>query len=216
MNMKNLQKTTLAWIKTCVFLLALIPLLKLGWAAYEDNLGANPIEKITHTTGYWTLCFVLITLSVTPLRRLSDWQWLMRLRRMLGLFAFFYGCLHFLTYMVMDQYFDWPAILKDIVKRPYITVGFTALLLMIPLAITSNDRMIRMLGGKNWRKLHQLIYLTAIGGVVHFWWLVKKDLTNPIIFALLLVGLFSIRIFYWLAGLRKQRLATCIGLNQAR
>jgi sulfoxide reductase heme-binding subunit YedZ len=205
---KNLDNRSVGFIKTLVFLLALFPLIKLGYAAFIDMLGANPIEKITRTTGYWTLTFLLITLTATPLKRLSGWNWLIRLRRMLGLFAFFYGSLHFLTYLVLDQFFDWDAILKDIVKRPYITIGFPSFVLMIPLAITSTDAMIRRLGGKRWRLLHRQVYLCAIGGVVHFWWLVKKDLTNPITFAVLLAVLFGIRLIYAYVSLQKQRLTT--------
>ncbi len=203
MPIKNLDNKAIAKLKVCVFLLALLPLVKLGLFAYWNRLGANPIEKITHATGYWTLSLLLVSLSVTPLRRLSGWLWLVRLRRMLGLYAFFYGCLHFLTYIVLDQFFDWEAILKDIVKRPYITVGFPAYLLLIPLAISSSDAMIRRLGGKRWRLLHKLVYLSAIGGVIHYWWLVKKDVTNPLIFAVLLSLLLGIRLFYWQRGLRK-------------
>jgi sulfoxide reductase heme-binding subunit YedZ len=205
---KNLDNRSVGFIKTLVFLLALFPLIKLGYAAFIDMLGANPIEKITRTTGYWTLTFLLITLTATPLKRLSGWNWLIRLRRMLGLFAFFYGSLHFLTYLVLDQFFDWDAILKDIVKRPYITIGFPSFVLMIPLAITSTDAMIRRLGGKRWRLLHRQVYLCAIGGVVHYWWLVKKDLTNPITFAVLLAVLFGIRLIYAYVSLQKQRLTT--------
>jgi sulfoxide reductase heme-binding subunit YedZ len=201
MVFKNLDNKIVAWIKVLIFVLALIPLAKLGIAAYYDTLGANPIEKITHSTGYWTLVFLLITLTATPLRRLLGWLWLIRFRRMLGLFAFFYGCLHFLTYMVLDQYFDWENIIKDIVKRPYITVGFGSLLLMIPLAVTSTDGMIRKLGGKRWRWLHRLVYISAIGGVAHFCWLVKKDLTIPITFAILLSLLLVFRIIFWLKTL---------------
>ncbi|WP_347989633.1 protein-methionine-sulfoxide reductase heme-binding subunit MsrQ [Methylomonas sp. AM2-LC] len=203
MSLKTLNNKALAWIKFAVFIAALIPLLKLGTAAYLDNLGANPIEKITKTTGYWTLTLLLISLSITPLRRFSGWNWLLRLRRMLGLFAFFYASLHFLTYLVLDQFFDWTSIVNDIVKRPYITVGFPAFLLLIPLAITSNNRVIKLLGGKRWLLLHRTVYVCAIGGVVHYWWLVKKDLTNPITFAVLLTVLLSIRLFYWLRGLQK-------------
>ncbi|OAI08596.1 hypothetical protein A1353_24835, partial [Methylomonas methanica] len=147
-------------------------------------------------TGYWALTFLLITLAVTPLRRLLGWSWLMRLRRMLGLFAFFYAALHFSTYLVLDQFFDWDAIGKDIVKRPYITIGFSAFVLLIPLAMTSNDAMIRRLGGKRWKLLHSVIYLCAIAGVVHFYWLVKKDLTNPIIFAASLSLLLGMRFLF--------------------
>jgi len=193
----------IAWIKFAVFLLALIPLLNLGISAYLDQLGANPIEKITRSTGYWTLTLLLISLTISPLRKFSDWNWLMRLRRMLGLFVFFYASLHFLTYLVLDQFFDWTSIVNDIVKRPYITVGFPAFILLIPLAVTSNNRMIKIVGGKQWLLLHRLVYIIAIGGVVHFWWLVKKDLTSPLAFAVLLSLLLGIRLIYWLRGLKK-------------
>jgi sulfoxide reductase heme-binding subunit YedZ len=206
MTIKHLDDKSLSRIKVIVFLLALIPLSRLGFGAYFDALGANPIEKITRTTGYWTLTFLLISLTITPLRRMLGWLWLTRLRRMLSLFAFFYACLHFLTYLVLDQFFDWESIIKDIIKRPYITVGFPAFLLMIPMALTSTNTMIKRLGGKRWRLLHRLVYLCAVGGVVHYWWLVKKDLTNPVTFAVLLGLLLGIRLLYWLKSLRKQRL----------
>lgn len=211
MIFKTIDNKTLAVIKAIVFLLALTPLSRLGLQAYQDALGANPIEKITRTTGYWTLTFLIITLCATPLRHLLGWIWLIRLRRMLGLFAFFYACLHFSTYLVLDQFFDWESIIKDIAKRPYITVGFPAFLLMIPLAVTSTDGMIRILGGKRWRLLHRLVYLCAIGGVIHYWWLVKKDLTNPITFAAILGLLLSIRLLIWLKSLRKLRLMANAG-----
>ena len=198
MNIKNLSPNALSLIKGLVFFLALLPLAKLGLAAFNDALGANPIEKVTRTTGYWTLVLLLLTLTATPLRHLTGWLWWVRLRRMLGLFAFFYGSLHFLTYLVLDQFFDWEGILKDIIKRPYITVGFPAFLLMLPLAITSTNAMIKRLGGKRWRALHRLAYVSAVGGVVHYWWLVKKDLTNPLTFAVLLGLLLAMRIYYWL------------------
>ena len=200
-SIKKLDNKIIAWMKITVFLLALIPLANLGISAYLDSLGANPIEKITRTTGYWALTFLLISLTITPLRRVSGWNWLMRLRRMLGLFVFFYASLHFLTYLVLDQFFDWASIVNDIVKRPYITVGFPAFILLVPLAITSNNRMIKLLGGKRWLLLHRLVYLCAVGGVVHYWWLVKKDLTNPLTFAVLLGLLLGIRLIYWLSGL---------------
>ena len=200
-SIKKLDNKLVAWVKITVFLLALVPLAKLGIGAYFDSLGANPIEKITRTTGYWTLTFLLISLTITPLRRFSGWNWLMRLRRMLGLFAFFYASLHFLTYLVLDQFFDWASIVNDIFKRPYITVGFPAFLLLVPLAVTSNNHMIKLLGGKRWLILHRLVYLCAVGGVVHYWWLVKKDLTNPLTFAVLLGLLLGIRLIYWLRGL---------------
>ena len=180
--------------KCLVFLAALIPLVKLAWLGLHQGLGANPIEKITHTTGYWTLTFLLLTLTATPLRALSGWLWPLRWRRMLGLFAFFYACLHFLTYLVLDQFFDWSAIVKDIAKRPYITVGFTAFVMLTPLAVTSTKYMVRRLGGKRWKLLHRLVYLISILGVVHFWWLVKKDITEPAQFACLLTVLLGFRL----------------------
>lgn len=205
MALKNLNNQTLTWLKRGVFLLALVPLGNLAVAGFTDGLGANPIEKITRSTGYWTLTLLMITLAITPLRRLAGWQWPVRLRRMLGLFAFFYGCLHFSMYLVVDQFFDWEGIAKDIIKRPYITVGFPSFVLMLPLAITSSDGMIRRLGGKRWRQLHRLAYICAIGGVVHYWWLVKKDLTNPITFAALLSVLLGLRLFYAAKDALKRR-----------
>ena len=203
--LKTLNNKTLLWLKISIFLLAVLPLAKLVYGAYYHALGANPVEKITHVSGYWTLIFLLITLTITPLRRLSGWSWLVRLRRMFGLFAFFYGCLHFLTYLVLDQFFDWRTIIEDVVKRPYITIGFASFLLLIPLAITSIDWMMKLLGGKRWRLLHRLIYPIAIGGVVHYWWSVKKDISQPVIFALLLALLLAVRLFYWLRGLLKSK-----------
>jgi sulfoxide reductase heme-binding subunit YedZ len=194
MRQKTKQDNRLLWSKIAVFTLALLPLVKLLLNASQDNLGANPIEKITHLTGFWTLTFLLISLTATPIRKLSGWFWPIRLRRMLGLFAFFYACLHFLTYLVLDQFFDWLAIWADIAKRPYITIGFSAFVGLLPLAITSNDKITRKIGGKTWRRLHSLIYPIAIAGVVHFIWLVKKDLTTPLIFALLLTLLLSARL----------------------
>jgi len=193
MNGNSLSPRALAWLKFFLFVAALLPLAKLMWGGLTDALGANPIERITHNTGYWTLTFLMLTLSATPLRLLFGWYWPVRLRRMLGLYAFFYACLHFLTYLVLDQFFDWQAIGADIVKRPYITIGFVAFLLLIPLAATSTDRMLRRLGGRRWQALHKLVYLIALGGVVHFAWLVKKDLTRPLEFACVLVGLLFVR-----------------------
>ncbi len=199
MNKKR-REFAFVWSKAGIFMLALLPILQLVYLGFEDDLGANPIEKITHTTGYWTLSFLLISLSATPLRKLSGWSWPIRMRRMLGLFAFFYASLHFLAYLVLDQFFDWPAILEDIGKRPYITIGFFAFLLLIPLAISSSDTMTRKLGGKNWRRLHTLVYPVAIAGVAHYAWLVKKDMTKPIVFGLLLAILFLMRFHFHLRG----------------
>ncbi len=184
----------MSWIKALVFMLCLVPLALLGVDAYQDRLGANPIEAITHSTGTWTLVFLLITLSVTPLRRLTGINALIRLRRMLGLYAFFYACLHLVTYFWLDQFFDWPAIIKDIIKRPFITVGFFAFVLLIPLAVTSTNAMVKRLGGRRWQLLHRLVYVIAIAGVVHYLWLVKKDLTQPLIYAAVLSLLLGYRL----------------------
>jgi len=168
-------------------------------------LGANPIEVITHSTGDWTLIFILSTLSVTPLRRLTRQYWLIGIRRMVGLFAFFYGTLHFLTYIWLDKFFDIHEMVKDIVKRPFITVGFSAFVLMIPLAATSTVWAIRRLGGKNWQRLHRLIYLTGILGVVHYIWLVKADKRKPYEYGVVLTVLLLYRVAVWWSEKRKQR-----------
>ena len=185
-------------IKSVIFVACLIPLARLAWFAFQGNLSANPIEFITRSLGTWTLVFLLITLSVTPLRKLLNQPWLIKLRRMLGLFAFFYASLHFVTYIWLDQFFDLQAIYKDVIKRPFITVGFASFLLLIPLAVTSTNNMVRRLGGKRWQKLHRLVYLIAVGGVVHYWWLVKKDITQPVIYAAVLAILLGYRIFVYL------------------
>lgn len=184
------------WLKSLVFMLCLVPLARLGWLAYSDGLGANPIEFIIRSLGTWTLVALFVTLSITPLRRLTGWNALIRVRRMLGLFAFFYACLHFLAFFGLDQFFDLRAVIADIAKRPYITVGFTCLVLLIPLAATSTNAMQRRLGGKRWLKLHRLVYLIAIGGVVHYWWLVKKDITQPLIYAVVLALLLGLRLWW--------------------
>lgn len=181
-------------LKPCLFLCALVPLGLLIGDGFNDGLGANPVEAITHRTGDWGLRFLLITLAVTPLRRLSGWHWLGRLRRMLGLFAFFYLCLHFLTYAILDSGLDPGYIADDILKRPYITIGFTSFCLLIPLAVTSTDGMVRRLGGRRWRLVHRLAYVAGAGGVLHFLWLVKADLREPLIYLGILVVLLGLRI----------------------
>ena len=190
--------------KIAVFLAALIPLERLAWRALHAGLGANPIEFITHSTGDWTLIFILTTLSITPLRRITRQYWLIGVRRMIGLFAFFYGCLHFTTYIWLDKFFDVHEMLKDIAKRPFITVGFSAFVLMIPLALTSTAWSIRRLGGKNWQRLHRLIYLTGILGVVHYTWLVKADLHKPIEYGVVLSILLLYRVGVWASEKRKR------------
>ena len=183
-------------VKPAVFVAALAPFLYLSWRAAMGELSANPIEDITLTTGLWTLRFLVITLAVTPLRRLTGWQPAIRFRRMLGLFAFFYGTLHLLTYVVLDQFFGWQYILKDIAKRPYITVGFSAFVLMVPLALTSTSGMIRRLGGRRWALLHRLIYLSAAGGVIHYWWKVKADTRDPFAYAVVVLALLAVRVWF--------------------
>ncbi len=190
----NRQPLTSRALKPTIFFAALVPLALLVWNAFHDGLGANPVETITHETGSWGLRFLLLTLLVTPLRRASGWQALARVRRMLGLFAFFYICLHFLTYVVLDAYFDLHYILEDITDRTYITLGFTSFVLLVPLALTSTNAMVRRLGGRNWRRLHRLAYVAATGGVLHFLWLVKADLREPLIYLGLLLLLFLARV----------------------
>ena len=185
------------YLKPVVFLACLIPLGRLAWKAFNSGLGANPIQVITWSTGTWTLVFLMVTLSITPVRKLTKQYWLIQYRRMLGLFAFFYGCLHFTTYIWLDQFFDLHSIGEDIVKRPFITVGFTAFVLMIPLALTSTKASIRRLG-KRWVTLHRLIYATATLGVIHYIWLVKKDVRVPIIYAIMLGILLLYRILVWM------------------
>ncbi|OIQ97719.1 sulfoxide reductase heme-binding subunit YedZ [mine drainage metagenome] len=183
-------------IKAVLFTLCLVPLARLVWGAWQDTLGANPIEFIQHSLGTWTLNFLLITLTVSPLRKFSGWHWLLRLRRMLGLFAFCYALLHLMSYLWLDQFFDWQAIAKDIVKRPFITVGMAAFVLLVPLAATSSNAMIRRLGGRRWQQLHRSIYAITIFGVLHYWWLVKLDVTLPAIYAALLFLLLLVRAFW--------------------
>ncbi len=193
----------IALIKAVVFLICLLPALNLALGWYDDALGANPIETITRASGEWTLRFLLITLAVTPLRRYTGMHWLLRLRRMLGLFAFAYGAAHLTTYLWLDQFFDWQAIANDILERPFITVGFAAFVLLIPLAATSNSFAIRKLGGRRWQSLHRSSYAIAILGVVHFWWLVKADLLEPLVYALILAVLLGLRA--WWRELERRR-----------
>jgi len=190
------------WIKILVFALCLVPALLLVWRSLTGGLGANPIEFITHATGDWTLRFLCITLGVTPLRKLLRLPDLIRFRRVLGLFGFFYGCLHFLTWLVLDKFFDWNEIVKDVVKRPFITVGFTGFILLIPLAVTSTAGWIRRLGGKRWQILHRLIYVSACAGVLHYYWLVKSDVRKPLMYAAIVAILLAFRMF---ASLMKSR-----------
>lgn len=183
----------MSWFKPLLFVVCLAPLARLVFFGFTDGLGANPIEFVLRSLGTWTLVMLLVTLSITPLRRLTGWNSLIRVRRMLGLFAFFYASLHFLTYAGIDQSFDLNAIMRDVVKHPYITVGFACFLLLIPLAVTSTNAMQRRLGGKRWQQLHRLVYVIAIGGVIHYLWLVKKDITQPVLYGLVLAALLGMR-----------------------
>ncbi len=185
------------WTKVLVFLAALLPLCWVGWRAYQQNLTANPIEYITHFTGDWTLRFLVLTLAVTPLRKLLGLPDLIRFRRMIGLFAFFYGTLHFTTYIWLDKFFDLQEMFKDVVKRPYITAGFAAFLLMIPLAVTSTAGWIRRIGGKRWQMLHRLVYISGIAGVIHYYWLVKSDIRLPAMYGVLVGMLLAYRAIVW-------------------
>jgi sulfoxide reductase heme-binding subunit YedZ len=200
-------------VKPIVFAASLGPLTWLVWAALTGHLSPDPLSDLTNETGVWTLRFLCITLSVTPLRRLTGWNTVIRFRRMLGLFAFFYGTLHFLTYVIADRFagLDFPdgmvawttvrnlarSVGADIYKRPFITIGFTAWLSMLPLALTSTAGMIRRLGGRRWQALHRLVYVTAIAGVTHYWWLVKADVRAPQTYAIVVGILLGVRL-YWI------------------
>jgi methionine sulfoxide reductase heme-binding subunit len=185
------------WTKLPVFLLCLVPLGVLLWRALTGNLGANPVEFIQHATGDWTLRFLVFTLCITPFRKLLKLPDLIRFRRMLGLFAFFYACLHFLTYLGPDQSFDLAAMWKDVAKRPFITVGFAAFVLLIPLALTSTAGWIRRLGGRRWQMLHRLIYISAICGVIHYYWLVKSAVLRPLLYGAIVAVLLLWRVGDW-------------------
>jgi len=195
-------------LKPLVVVAALAPAAYLAWGAVSNGLGANPIEAITRETGTWTLRFLMVTLAITPLRRLTGWNDAIKFRRMLGLFAFFYGTLHLLTYVWLDQFFDLASMVKDVAKRPFITAGATAFVLMVPLAVTSTAGMIRRMGGRAWRRLHRLAYASAVVGVVHYWWLVKLDTTRPRNYAMILAVLLGVRLFAFLRPRLARRFET--------
>ena len=184
-------------LKAGLFLLALVPLARMVWLTVSGQL-VEPLEFLTRATGDWVLYLLCITLAITPLRRLTGWNWLVKLRRMAGLFAFFYAFLHFLTFLWFDHFFDLRAMFADVVKRPFITVGFIAFVLLIPLAVTSTNGMIKRLGGKRWQWLHRLIYVIAPLGVLHFWWMKagKNNFTEPIIFAVIVAVLLGARLLW--------------------
>ena len=181
-------------LKIGVFAAALAPFTALVFAGFADGLGANPVETITHTTGEWTLRLLLATLAITPLRHLTGWVWLTRLRRMVGLFAFFYLMLHFTTYAVLDASLDLAYVVEDVADRLYITVGFTAFVMLVPLAATSTNAMVRRLGPLRWRRLHRLVYAAGICGVLHYLWLVKADIREPLVYAGILAVLLAARL----------------------
>lgn len=195
------------WTKVVVFLACLIPVASLLWRGYRNDLTLNPVEFVEHTTGDWILRFLVMTLAVTPLRKILHLPQLIRFRRMLGLFAFFYACLHFSTWIGVDRFFNWGDMLKDIAKRPFITVGFTGFVLLIPLAVTSTAGWIRRLGGKRWQMLHRAIYISAVAGVIHYYWLVKSDVHKPLEYAFLVGILLAWRLWNWLSGRRKSATA---------
>jgi methionine sulfoxide reductase heme-binding subunit len=194
----TLTPRQVAVIKAVVFIVALLPFARLVLFVIIERLGANPIEFITRSTGDWTLYFLCLTLAVTPLRRLTKWNWLLKLRRMLGLFAFFYVVLHFTTFLWFDHFFDIDEMWKDVVKRPFITVGFIAFVLLIPLAVTSTNSMVKRLGGKRWQWLHRAIYVIAPLGILHFWWMKagKHDFQQPILFGTIVATLLLLRVFW--------------------
>ena len=203
------------WIKIPIFLTCLAPFAWLLWnffgahpsdmSTWGWGLGANPVEKITHVTGDWTLRFLLVTLSITPLRQLLRFPALIRFRRMFGLFAFFYASLHFTTYILVDKFFNVHEILRDVAMRKFITIGFTGFLLLVPLAVTSTAGWIRRLGGKRWRTLHRLVYVGAVAGVIHYLWLVKADIQKPLQYGLILTALLLYRVAVWLYPLLLRR-----------
>lgn len=192
----KLSPRQIAVLKAVVFLLCLVPLAALGWGLWQDTLGANPIETLIRSLGRWALKFLLITLAITPLRRLTGLGLLLRFRRMLGLFCFFYAVVHWSVYLGLDQSFDWIAIAKDIIKRPFITMGMLTFTLLLPLAITSTNGMVRRMGAKNWQALHRVVYAIGICAVLHFWWMVKLDTTWPKIYAAILALLLGMRLVW--------------------
>lgn len=195
----------IAAVKACVFAASLAPLATLVGAGFTDGLGANPVETITHTTGEWTLRLLIVTLAITPLRHLTGWVWLTRLRRMVGLFAFFYLMLHFATYAVLDASLDIAYIIEDVADRLYITAGFAALVMLVPLAATSTNAMVRRMGPVRWRRLHRIVYAAGICGVLHYLWLVKSDIREPLVYATILAALLAARLPFVVRALQARR-----------
>ena len=199
----NPSPKQLSAIKVALFLASLLPFANMAWLTVQGAL-TEPLEYITHQTGDWALYFLCITLAVTPLRRFTGWNWVIRLRRMLGLFCFFYALLHFTTFLWFDHFFDWSAMWKDVLKRPFITVGFIAFLMLVPLAATSTNGMVKRLGGKRWRWLHRLIYVIAPLAILHFWWMKagKNDFAEPILFGTIVAVLLGLRVWWSRARLQ--------------
>jgi sulfoxide reductase heme-binding subunit YedZ len=185
---------TIYHLRYAVILLCLAPFASLVLSGLIHRLGANPVEAITHSTGQWTLRLLLITLSITPLRKFTGWHWLGQFRRTIALFAFFYACLHLTTYLLFDHFFDWDEISKDIRKRPYVLLGFLSFVMLVPLATTSTDAMVKRLGGRNWKRLHRLAYLATAVGSLHYFWLVKRDISGPAVYITLLAVLLCLRL----------------------
>jgi sulfoxide reductase heme-binding subunit YedZ len=189
-------------LKPLLFLACLAPFLNLAYGMIWGDLGANPVEVITNTTGIWTLRLLSVTIAITPIRWLTKWNAIIQYRRMIGLFAFFYGTVHFLIYFVLDRSLMFDGLWEDIVLRPYITMGFTAFVLLIPLAVTSTRGWVRRLGGRRWNRLHKLVYVSASLGVVHYWWKVKLDVSDPMVYAAIVAVLLGVRVVRWV--LRRQ------------
>lgn len=192
--MKTPSQRTIALLKLALFCACLLPFLRLLASGLAGRLGPDPVADITHTTGIWSLRLLLAMLALTPARKLSGWHWLARLRRTVALYAFFYACLHVLAYLLFEHSLDWAGIGKDIAKRPYLAAGATSFVLMVPLAATSTDAMMKRLGGRNWQRLHRLSHLIAAGAALHYFWLVKRDITAPGLYALALAALLCARL----------------------
>ena len=195
MVIRPVSPATLRWLKSLLFVICLLPVANLAYGVLTSSISGDPVETMTEVTGQWGLRFLLLTLSITPLRKILKLADLVKFRRMLGLFAFFYAFCHLNVYIVFDQFFDWPEIWRDTVEKKFVFAGMLAIILMIPLAITSTNGWIKRLGGKRWQRLHRLVYIIAIAAVVHFIWLVKADLTQPLIYTLILIFLLGFRLF---------------------
>ncbi len=199
------RRVPFPWLKPGVFVGALVPLLALGWQGLQGTLGADPVAIALNRFGLLALIFLVATLAATPAKLLLGWTWPVRLRRMLGLFAFFYACLHFATYVAVDQRFDWPVLWADVTKRKFMVVGFAAFLLLVPLAVTSTDASVRRLGFQRWKALHRLVYVAAVLAAVHFLWRVKLDIRQPLLYALVLGALLLVRVVDAVRARRAQR-----------